>query len=95
VDIPATKPAYSQMVPDHDGRVWIRSIAGTRHEEGCDPQERGSFCWPDVTAVDLFAADGRYLGSVDIPPPSDSTSGRSFPARSWSTPRSTPPARSS
>ena len=66
--IPANKPAFSQIVPDRDGRVWIRSIVGTRRDEECDPEKRGSFCWPDITAVDAFAADGRYLGRLEPPP---------------------------
>ena len=65
--IPDHMPAYSLLLPDRDGRVWVQSIVGTRRVPDCGP-EAGRSCWVAVHAVDVFGADGRYLGAVEPPP---------------------------
>jgi len=70
-EVPATKPAYSRLVPAADGAVWvIRPGAGTRRPD-CDPEEfepdEDAPCWDEERIVDVFGTDGRYLGEVEVP----------------------------
>jgi hypothetical protein len=70
-DVPTTKPAFSQFVPAVDGAVWVvRAGDGTRLAN-CDDKElepsEDAPCWDEERIVDVFGADGRYLGEVEVP----------------------------
>jgi hypothetical protein len=71
--IPDQKPAYSHLVGDHDGRIWVarpgpgRRLAGGT-EDSRDPRDfLFNPLWRDRTLVDVFDVDGRYLGPVRVP----------------------------
>ncbi len=68
-EIPPTKPAYSNLLPDQSGRVWvIRSGRGSYNPLCDDPEPpRGTECWIEEAIIDVFGSDGRYLGSVELP----------------------------
>ncbi|MFQ5745069.1 MAG: 6-bladed beta-propeller [Acidobacteriota bacterium] len=73
--IPDKKPAYSQLAPDHSGRIWVKRIVRTEDVPECDPNplrpagERPRSCWRQVYGVEVFDAEsGRYLGQVEEPP---------------------------
>ena len=58
--IPDFKPAFSSIVEDHDGRLWVfRAGEGvlTESEE-----------WQEPTIIDVFDPNGRFLGNVTLPP---------------------------
>ena len=51
---PATRPAYSQMLVDPTGAIWLRPFRGFSEEGG--PED-----WL------VLGPDGRWLGSIEIP----------------------------
>jgi hypothetical protein len=72
--IPATKPAYSDLIGAQDGRVWVRvptlgvpfrtaAEAAAAELESKRPELR----YRETVAFDVFEADGRYLGHVRAP----------------------------
>ncbi|MGD8329205.1 MAG: hypothetical protein PVJ49_07185 [Acidobacteriota bacterium] len=70
--IPATKPAYSDLVPTMSGEVRVVRPGPGSQVPGCDPETaatRGDDppCWTEARIVDVFGADGRYLGELDVP----------------------------
>lgn len=65
--IPDTMPAFSLLVPDRDGRIWVQRVVGTRRDSNCDPEERGRECWPEIGVLEVFGPDGRYMGVVEAP----------------------------
>jgi hypothetical protein len=54
-EIPATLPAFRDLLVDHEGRPWVVAATGPRMA----PWDR----------FHLFEADGRYLGEVEVDPP--------------------------
>ena len=71
--LPSHKPAFEQLVPDANGRIWvIRAGSGIRLPD-CneDPSEADEFraepCWNDSVLIDVFDEQGRYLGPVEAP----------------------------
>jgi hypothetical protein len=74
--IPDHKPAYSWLGPTLSGEVWVWRPGASERVAGCagNPIEDGyraavaNPCWRAASIVDVFAADGRYLGDVDVPP---------------------------
>jgi hypothetical protein len=71
-ETPRTKPAFSTLIPDRDGRVWVlRELAGVPLAD-CDPDpdDFSDFlehpCWHQPYALDGFGADGRYLGRISM-----------------------------
>jgi hypothetical protein len=71
--IPETKPAFSLLIPDRSGRVWVLRPGPGVHIEGCDEQieDPTSFwrdpCWRDSNSLEVFELEGRYLGEVTLP----------------------------
>jgi hypothetical protein len=67
------KPAFDRFLGDRSGRVWVLRRSGGERIAGCDEdaetsaEYREAPCWEDTTSVDVFDADGRYLGSVNTP----------------------------
>jgi hypothetical protein len=73
-DIPDTKPPYSDMFADFDGRIWVvlsQEAVATMTEEEAREEERISGRVPlrfrEPAAFDVFDAEGRYLGFVRAP----------------------------
>jgi hypothetical protein len=70
-EVPTTKPAYNQFVPALSGEVWVVRMGPGYEDFDCDPtsamDEAPERCWKDSRIVDVFDADGRFSGAVDIP----------------------------
>jgi len=73
-EIPAFKPAFESFVPALSGEVWvIRPGPGELINEECPSDNDGLAelaepCWRDRRIIDVFGADGRFLGEVeDVP----------------------------
>jgi len=70
---PSHKPAFEQLVPDENGRIWvIRPGPGIRlpdcNENAIEADEfRDEPCWFDSVLLDVFDEQGRYLGAVEMP----------------------------
>lgn len=71
--LPSHKPAFEQLVPDLNGRIWVvRSGPGIRlaecNEDASDADEfRDDPCWRESVLIDVFDEQGRYLGPVEAP----------------------------
>ena len=72
--IPDTKPPYSSLFVDFDGRVWVvlsQEGVATMTEDEAREEERVSGRVPlryeEPPVFDVFGADGRYLGVVRPP----------------------------
>jgi hypothetical protein len=69
--IPATKPAYSELVPAVSGEVWVVRPGPATQDSACDEDsfelDGRAHCWPQQRIVDAFDIDGRYLGEVSVP----------------------------
>lgn len=70
-DVPDTKPAFSRLVPAQSGEVWVVRPGPATLDPGCNeddfPQTGKPHCWQEEPIVDVFGADGRYLGRVAVP----------------------------
>lgn len=70
-EIPPTKAAYTDLVPTASGEVWVARPGRGSPVPGCepDPDEVSSTppCWQEERLIDVFGADGRYLGALDAP----------------------------
>ena len=63
------------LIPSLTGEVWVMRPGDSLRLEDCveDPIEEGAQaayerpCWDDERIIDVFGADGRYLGEVDSP----------------------------
>jgi len=74
-EIPDHKPAYGSLLPTFSGEVWVSRRGRSRRLPDCaeSPLAEGHPagyerpCWADEGAVDVFGADGRYRGEVDVP----------------------------
>ncbi len=71
--VPSQKPAFSQLVADVDGRIWVRRPGPGYHvDENCneDPEPEDSFgapCWRETTTWEVFDDEGRFLGGAELP----------------------------
>jgi len=69
-EIPATKPAYSSVRVDADGRFWVARRGPSYRVEDCDEDPldvtEGSprRCWQYDILFDLFDEDGRLLSTA-------------------------------
>jgi hypothetical protein len=72
-EVPARKPAYSALVPDRSGRVWVERPGPGVRLEGCDPSPRTADeilrapCWRQTSTWEVFDLEGRFLGPVEVP----------------------------
>ncbi len=70
-EIPATKPAYQDLVPARSGEVWVVRPGPGYLTAGCEAMgvlEAPETCWSDTRIVEVFGADGRLSGRVAVPP---------------------------
>jgi hypothetical protein len=64
-EIPDHKPAYLQLLPARDGRLWVLREGPSRESTDCLDEEPE--CWvPEGYWLDAFGPDGRFLGSVTL-----------------------------
>jgi hypothetical protein len=74
--MPRHKPAYTWLGPTLSGEVWVRREGPSERVPDCveNPIEAGyraalaNRCWQSDFMLAVFAADGRYLGEVEVPP---------------------------
>ncbi len=72
-DIPDRKGYFEFAVGDADGRVWLSRNGPGIRAEPCDenpvpgPSAEIVRCWTDSVIVDIFGADGRFLGDLTMP----------------------------
>ena len=71
-EISTTKPAYTAVVPDNSGRIWLQRPGLGRPLEDCDLEEQLELqgeapCWTESRYWDVFQRDGSYLGEVPVP----------------------------
>ena len=68
--IPTVKPAYSELLSDADGRIWVRRYVAAVSRPG-DKRKAGDLrprrVWREQPTFDVFEADGRFLGVVTLP----------------------------
>ena len=68
--IPETKPFFSELRTDSQGRIWVRryvaavSRPGPARPRGDDRPRRE---WREPPTFDVFQPDGRFLGTVTLP----------------------------
>lgn len=73
-EIPATKPPYSQLIVADSREIWVVRPGPGEPIEPCneDAEEPRDFsaapCWRESWTLEVFGADGRYLGAVEVPP---------------------------
>jgi hypothetical protein len=71
--IPATKPPFSRVRTDADGRIWVQVATPGEivpEAERPDPPasgDAGPEPWRDPMHFDVFESDGRFLGSLRAP----------------------------
>ncbi len=72
-DVPRQKPAFSRIYGAQDGRLFVLRDGPSRRLDDCteDPLASGSdpfvACWESEPILDVFGADGRYLGAIETP----------------------------
>jgi hypothetical protein len=72
--MPDTKPFYSAIIPDRDGRLWVvREGEGHPVAGWTEPDDARGWldnrAWVSERWFEVFEAEtGRYLGRVDVPP---------------------------
>jgi hypothetical protein len=74
--MPKERPAYASLIADRSGATWVaRYGAAIRVGECADPLAEDAAstassepCWQDTFVLDVFDAEGRFLGEVDAPP---------------------------
>jgi hypothetical protein len=69
--IPEEKPAFRALEVDDDGRIWVHRYApAVEHPRNPDrpADQPPELTWRDKPTFDVFESDGRFLGSVQLPP---------------------------
>jgi len=75
-ELPTTKPAFRWLIPTRAGSMWVAREGPGEHLPDCnedpltDTTIIGSVipCWRSTVLLDVFDAEGRYLGDVQVPP---------------------------
>jgi hypothetical protein len=68
--VPRTKPFFSHLIVDADGRIWVdRYVAATK--QAVEPREPGDerplLEWRQPPTFDVIHQDGTFLGTVVLP----------------------------
>ena len=72
-EIPATKPAFSQLISSRSGEIWVLRPGPGERIDPCNEAAENSQdfaaepCWREQNTLDVFGADGRYLGPIEVP----------------------------
>ncbi len=65
------KPYFDGLYADADGRIWVERSGPSVRVADCDenPVAGASVtpCWRNTTFIEVFGADGRFLGEADFP----------------------------
>lgn len=68
--IPKTKPAFSSLRSDRDGRTWVRKYIAAVSRPG-DARKSGDTrprrVWREPTTYDVFDPNGKFFGTVELP----------------------------
>ncbi len=69
-EVPEWKPAFHDFFVDDDGRYWVRRyVAAAEGPDRMHPSpDRPPFTWREPTTYDVIEADGRFLGTLVLPP---------------------------
>ena len=68
--IPQTKPAFSDLRTDSQGRIWVRRYVPAVSNPGPERppgDERPRRVWREPPTFDVFEPAGRFLGTVTLP----------------------------
>lgn len=67
--VPATKPAFHGFWIDDDGRLWVRRhVPAQELDDPLPPLEgRPELTWREPAVFDVIAADGTFVGTVQLP----------------------------
>lgn len=67
-EVPATKPAFKAVIPDHHRRLWVwRHVPSVQIDSIVGPVGPGSIPYVEVPTFDAFGVDGTYLGTLELP----------------------------
>jgi hypothetical protein len=68
--IPQTKPPFSELRTDADGRIWVRRYVEAQRRPAT-PRRAGNespqHLWREPPTFDVFEPAGRFLGTVTLP----------------------------
>ncbi|MCH8992599.1 MAG: hypothetical protein IIA44_12750 [Acidobacteria bacterium] len=86
--VPSHQPAFAWLMGTQTGEMWVRRDGSSVRLDDCvaDPITDGAMiarqrpCWRAEPIVDVFGADGRFLGEVELPEGAKLSSG-TFSAR--------------
>ena len=69
--IPETKPAFSELRTDSQGRIWVRryvaAVSSNPGPERAAGDQRPRRVWREQPTFDVFEPDGRFLGTITLP----------------------------
>jgi hypothetical protein len=68
--IPDTKPAFSDLRTDSEGRIWVRRYVAAVSNPGPERQrgdDRPRRVWREPPTFDVFEPAGHFLGTVTLP----------------------------
>jgi hypothetical protein len=71
VTIPTTKPAFRALDVDEEGRIWVdRYVVAEKRppRPRAANDKRPQLTWREPGTFDVFEPDGRFLGTVRLPP---------------------------
>lgn len=72
VPVPEVKPIFRGIYVGEEGRIWVHryaeAVKDTTIEQPDDPDATPVLTWREPVVFDVFEADGRFLGSVRVPP---------------------------
>lgn len=72
VPVPEVKPIFRGIYVGDQGRIWVHryveAVKDPSIEKRDDPDARPVVTWREPVVFDVFEADGRFLGTVRVPP---------------------------
>jgi hypothetical protein len=67
--IPRNKPAFARILAARDGRLWVLRLGAAIKLASAERDDNGvEIGYGETRSVDVFEADGTYLGSAAVPP---------------------------
>jgi hypothetical protein len=74
-EMPRHHPAFTSMSVSHSGEIWVGRTIGSKRVPDCSENPLEDYagelsierCFEQVYTIDVFGADGRFLGEVEIP----------------------------
>jgi len=68
--IPARKPAFKNLCVGDDGRIWVQRYVAAEKQDvppRAPGDKRPLFPWREPQVFDVFAPEGAFLGSIEMP----------------------------